>query len=470
MDYCIICAEDFNDTNRKSVKCPYCQFDACMTCCQKYILDRETNVCMNMDKNAEGVYICQKEWTRKFIVETFPKRWLEKEWRTMNEKIKFEREKALLPATMPVLERKREEIAVARDLARVDREIEKLYAKKREIRERLAPINRATNTERSYRGRPCPDENCRGFLSSQWKCGACDMWTCPECHVMKGLTRDAAHTCNPDDVATARLLNNDTKPCPSCATPIHKLAGCDQMWCTQCHTGFSWRTGAIQRRVHNPHFFEWQRNNNGGVAPRRPGDVECGRDLADSRALMSIRRCLRAIDTSTSTSSIDSELKNLEKTVETTVRGVIHLGEVQANRFRTDELVNNQDLRLRYLEKTINEKKLKSDILRRDKAFEKKQDIYNVIQLEIRAVTDIIYRLEDALNAIDRDSSIGRLSMKTNAVDLCNSHIREINNVTEYCNNLFKEHSRTYNCKEYKIDFSTNMNNRSTWRVNDVLV
>jgi vacuolar-type H+-ATPase subunit I/STV1 len=242
------------------------------------------------------------------------------------------------------------------------------------------------------------------------------------------------------------------------------------MWCTQCHTGFSWRTGAIQRRVHNPHFFEWQRNNNGGVAPRRPGDIECGRDLGDSRALMSIRRCLRAIDTSSSTSSTDSELKNLEKTIETTVRGVIHLGEVQANRFRTDELVNNQDLRLRYLEKTISEKKLKSDILRRDKAFEKKQDIYNVIQLEIRAVTDIIYRLEDAINAIDRDSSIGRLSMKTNALELCNSHIREINNVTEYCNNLFKEHSRTYNCKDYKIDFSTNMDNRSTWRVNDVLV
>ena len=148
MDYCLICAEDFDDTNRKSVKCPYCHFDACMTCCKTYILDRESNVCMNMVKNAEGVFVCQKEWTRKFMVETFPKKWLEKQWRAINEKIKFEREKALLPATMPVLERKREEIAVARDLARVDREIEKLYAKKREIRERLAPIDRATNTER----------------------------------------------------------------------------------------------------------------------------------------------------------------------------------------------------------------------------------------------------------------------------------------------------------------------------------
>ena len=28
--------------------------------------------------------------------------------------------------------------------------------------------------------------------------------------------------------------------------------------------------------VHNPHFYEWQRKQNGGVAPRVAGDVACG--------------------------------------------------------------------------------------------------------------------------------------------------------------------------------------------------
>jgi hypothetical protein len=28
--------------------------------------------------------------------------------------------------------------------------------------------------------------------------------------------------------------------------------------------------------VHNPHFYEWQRKQNGGVAPRVVGDVACG--------------------------------------------------------------------------------------------------------------------------------------------------------------------------------------------------
>ena len=63
---------------------------------------------------------------------------------------------------------------------------------------------------------------------------------------MKGAKRDCEHTCNPDLVETAKLLAKDTKSCPTCQTKIFKIDGCDQMWCTQCHTAFSWKTGAIQ--------------------------------------------------------------------------------------------------------------------------------------------------------------------------------------------------------------------------------
>ena len=87
MEYCIICAEELNQTCRKSVNCPFCEFEACITCCQTYILDREANICMNVDKNTDGTFVCQKPWTRKFMVETFPKKWLSNEWRSMNEKV-----------------------------------------------------------------------------------------------------------------------------------------------------------------------------------------------------------------------------------------------------------------------------------------------------------------------------------------------------------------------------------------------
>jgi len=34
--------------------------------------------------------------------------------------------------------------------------------------------------------RACPNNDCRGFLSSHWKCGLCELYTCSKCHVLKG--------------------------------------------------------------------------------------------------------------------------------------------------------------------------------------------------------------------------------------------------------------------------------------------
>ena len=52
------------------------------------------------------------------------------------------------------------------------------------------------------------------------------------------------------------------------------------MYCTVCHTPFSWRTGRkVFGTIHNPHFYQWQRDQNDGVAPRVPGgdpNMNCG--------------------------------------------------------------------------------------------------------------------------------------------------------------------------------------------------
>ena len=358
MNVCLICSEDFNTSNHSCISCPYCSFEACQTCCQKYILDQRSNVCMNVNKNSDGTDVCRKQWSRKFMVDNFPSSWIKGPWRKMNELVGFEREKALLPAAMPEIAKRKEKQVILTEIKDIDKQIALLNTQRREAQMKLVDTNNSNNNERQSIGRPCPKENCRGFLSSQWKCSVCDMWTCPECHQLKGFTRDAHHTCNPDDVATAKLLNRDTKPCPSCRTPIHKLVGCDQMWCTQCHTGFSWRSGAIQTRIHNPHFFEWQRQNNGGVAPRRPGDFECGRDLGDSRVIMAI------------------------------------------------------------------------------------------------TVTDIVYRLENHLQnyvAIELSDAVDYF------IQQLRDHIVELENITNYCNNLLSEHSNTYGCKEYKLQYKTNV-------------
>lgn len=65
-----------------------------------------------------------------------------------------------------------------------------------------------------------------------------------------------------------------------------KIDGCDQMWCTSCHTPFSWINGTAitTRQVHNPHYFEWLQSRNGGDIVRNPLDIPCG-GLMDSYRL-----------------------------------------------------------------------------------------------------------------------------------------------------------------------------------------
>jgi hypothetical protein len=126
----------------------------------------------------------------------------------------------------------------------------------------------------------CPGQQCKGFLSTAYKCGLCDQYTCKDCLVIK---TEENHTCNENDKLSAKLIRDETKPCPKCRTPIFKIDGCDQMFCmarnkdgSVCQTVFSWKSGQQLTNVvvHNPHYFALQRE--GGYVPRNARDMHCG--------------------------------------------------------------------------------------------------------------------------------------------------------------------------------------------------
>jgi hypothetical protein len=128
-----------------------------------------------------------------------------------------------------------------------------------------------TKTERQFVHK-CPAPDCAGFLNSSWECGLCHTKACKDCR--EAVVDADAHVCNPDTVETVKAIAKEARPCPKCGTLISKISGCDQMWCTQCKTAFSWNTGRIETTViHNPHYFQWMRES-GKEIPRRdaPGD------------------------------------------------------------------------------------------------------------------------------------------------------------------------------------------------------
>ena len=109
----------------------------------------------------------------------------------------------------------------------------------------------------------CPKGDCEGFLSQHYKCGMCDVHVCSRCHIVK----TAEHLCDPDLVETIKQIRSEAKPCPKCASLISKIDGCDQIWCTQCHTAFSWNTGLVETGVvHNPHYYQYLRETGQVIA------------------------------------------------------------------------------------------------------------------------------------------------------------------------------------------------------------
>ena len=274
---CDICCEPFTKQVRKPIRCGNCELIACASCVKQYLLSQKTNHCMG----------CKVGWTDAYCSKALGG-FMHGQYRKYTKELLWDMEKARMPETMPAVERTlklRKMEVEAREMEQQVRDALQAYNNLKDMHITLKrSIERGNvdgsskeemETKKKQFTRACPVDGCTGFLSSQWKCGVCETWTCKECLEVIGKDKEAEHTCNPDVLASAQLLKKETKPCPSCSAAIYKISGCDQMWCTQCKIPFSWRTGLkVSGTIHNPHFYEWQRKNQGNV--QNPGAVMCG--------------------------------------------------------------------------------------------------------------------------------------------------------------------------------------------------
>jgi hypothetical protein len=294
---------------------------------------------------------------------------------------KFMHDQEVLKATSPLVP-KMDEIVAKIDTLRI------------ELNEK------APAAEKAQFVRKCADPECNGFVSSRWKCGLCEKWTCSDCHEIKS---DDDHKCDPDTLATAKLLSKDTKGCPKCQTMIYKIDGCDQMWCTQCHTAFSWKTGQIETKIHNPHYYQWRRQN-GGLA-REPGDIVCGNEL-NHELSAAIRNALLSKHYQTV-----SEFNNLCLYISDVVRNCLHLQYVIIPSFRQHGA--NQTFAQRtnwhrkaYLTKEYTLEKFKQQVERLDRSMSLANENEQVTTLLLDATKEILFRFKASAESDKCDQKI----------------------------------------------------------------
>lgn len=392
---CSVCLEKITGSVRKEVPCQYCQYAACLTCVKRYMLESPQDAhCMN----------CKRAWNREFIDSYLSMSFRKNALKAHREEILVDREKARLPLLQPRVSAKvrADEMNVQiLDSLKMVAELEKtvasarhnIYAlQNRQHRLREIAAGNIPPTEENAVGdkkevrqftQKCPVEDCRGFLSSQWKCGTCQTYVCNECLVPKGKERDAAHTCNEDTKATAALIRKETKPCPKCGMGISKVDGCDQMWCISCQTPFSWSTGRLVFGVvHNPHYYQWLRTQNGGEAPRVAGDIPCG-------GLVNFYTLERGF-------TLKHYPMENKKEVEAIHRLTAELLDQHLRQFaRFDEVPDNGDLGVEYTLKLITLEDWKKKLWRRETKREESLDLRGPLDLLSNVCSEVLRRMAE---------------------------------------------------------------------------
>lgn len=296
---CSVCVIKFNKSTCSEVKC-ICDYSACKTCVRTYLLSTiQDPHCMN----------CRSKWSYDFVKSSLGASFVNHEWKEHKYKIMLDetiskREERMQHALnyRADIEGK-EKIALLREkIKELQKEAEKVYDEiedienEKRVRHGEEPyyrnyLRRGANnngiqrvegggqiaqtvfeeTKKKKFVMPCQKSNCNGMLDEKYNCVVCNTNTCSKCFEEKNEN----HVCDEEKVETIKFVKQNTRPCPKCGVRISKISGCDQMWCVECKTAFSWNTGNIENKhIHNPHYYEYMRKN--GTLAREPGDLGGG--------------------------------------------------------------------------------------------------------------------------------------------------------------------------------------------------
>ncbi len=243
---CSVCLELPENT----IKCPGCKNTdntLCKSCYKNIIKTNITNPCCPF---------CKSLYTDSFIVKTINKRFLDNITEKRNQ-IVFDQQYALITnekinyETIKEMHDKRVKRDELRDKIA---EMENIRAECELLSDEIYNYSLRTKTPSPIIPLNCP--KCDGIVIPESEsCAKCHIDVCMKCG--KKIPFSTVHRCKQSDINTLKVLRENTKNCPKCATMIYKIDGCDQMFCTVCHTAFSWNTlNIITTTIHNPHYFE----------------------------------------------------------------------------------------------------------------------------------------------------------------------------------------------------------------------
>jgi len=427
---CQVCIEPYTVSSRKKIQCLYCQYESCVQCVKKFILsNRHDPCCMS----------CKHPWNREFLDANLSRNFRIKEYKKHRENVLFERESSFFPETVQLMEKNQEQ------KEHCGEKVKDLIKSRKDLQKQLAEINqsilgyrnhmtflesKSTNTvsdfsttERKVYIKKCVSQECKGYINHKGTCAICKTVICMQCHELK----TEGHTCNKDNVESVNRIKKDSKSCPNCQVSIYKIDGCRQMWCTQCQTAFDWKTGIIIReRIHNPHYYEWEQNNNNASNTTR----QCNENELPN--LSQVRTLTQQLD-------LDFLLRRRLFEIH---RSIQHLRDYEMVRLqeenRNNELFQrNIEARVLYLKSESDEQLFKNQLVLRENRLERYMNLYLLYEMVCNTCISFFHEC-----------------LLMNVELITNDLIKKFDSLIVYANSQMNIHSKRFNVRPLQFNSS----------------
>jgi hypothetical protein len=414
---CNICISNYNKSTKTKIICNYCNYDSCKECTINYILNFS-------NKKSANCMSCHKDWNYNFLYSIFTKKFINTDYKKHIENFLFDTEKSLLPSTQDdvnneilfennILEIKKIEAELK--IKKLDFKLQKIKLKyevnqkiKLDIKNKKTlklqykeKINNLSNDidqlqdnlfflketkiheHKTNYIRHCPNNNCNGFLNNVYHCTICNTYVCSKCNTLKKSKNDDSHICKQEDIDVVDMIKKECKNCPKCNISIFKIDGCDQMFCTICHIAFDWKSGKeIKHNIlHNPHFFEWQRQNNITTVNNNNDDNHILCDQYNINIINLINLLISFLDVDTHKYLYDIYIYSQE--IREYIINMPFIENIEDK---------NKDLRIKFLRNLITELDFKKLLYKRDKNERKLTDKRHVYSMYSDVLIQILYK------------------------------------------------------------------------------
>lgn len=464
---CPCCTNKYNNSYRKECKCPYCPWISCNMCCRQYILTKASPQCMS----------CKSIWTDDFLFSIFPKTWVDNDLREHLDNVLYQQEKSLFPLAVVHIEKEQMERELRKaqtERLHYENQIQRLHTIMNRNNSTFITSTELKECEEKYNislkleielaeklgkpivsksRRPCPNYECKGFvdtdtkLLTELKCSICKGVFCLRC---RDKLNKSTHVCDENTVKTIKLTDQDTKPCPSCKVPVFRIEGCNQMFCTICHTAFNWVTGEMEKgRIHNPHYFEWlsmngEQNNqqlqNGGIQLLDP----CGRPVENLPG--QVNKKIDIIYPSVSdTESINESKKDCIHFVHMLIRCYHHIHAIERPTLQ-ENTVRHLMPRIRFITNQIIEEDWKKIISMKERDHKKQFLWLQIVDTIYTIIGDILYKIINRETEIKFVKNEINIKMKEYIPDF----YIEIYNIVDYFNDISRKYSLRFNMTYYR--------------------